>query len=262
MNIRNLREDLQNIAKAAGNLLLEERRLGPIKVTAWKDFVTSADLASDRLITMHLQKLHPDIPILSEESGGVRQHQGRQFIVDPVDGTNNFARRFGRWSVSIGAINDNQTEVAVVRDPERECTFYAVREEAGAWCQHDNGDVERLHVGNEVSPSLLQSHIWTDWTKGDKARTLETLGRLVEHCTYPRIAMCATQSLIMVATGQLEGYVHPAPAPEDIAAAALLVEKAGGSVTTLSGEPWSPFSPSIVATVNQQLHGEVLRLLA
>jgi len=74
---------------------------------------------------------------------------------------------------------------------------------------------------------------------------------------YPQIRLCSTASLMAVATGKICAYVHPHPAPEDFAAGALIVEKAGGKVTDLQGKPWDIFSKSIVAS-NGILHEEIL----
>jgi fructose-1,6-bisphosphatase/inositol monophosphatase family enzyme len=104
--------------------------------------------------------------------------------------------------------------------------------------------------------------VWTDWVKGDNTPVYTLLQKLKSATTYPRIAMCATQTLMMVAGGLLDGYVHAGPGPEDIAAAAYIVEQAGGTVTTIDGAPWSPFgSSSIVATGGGDFHAKLLKLI-
>lgn len=252
-------EQISRIATNAGEMLLDVRKKRNITVRDWREFVTSADVEADELISRRLRELYPNVPILSEESGGERCAEGPLFIVDPIDGTNNYAQEYGPWGVSIAYICDGATHLGVIRTPELKQTYYAHHTLKGAWCNRD-GVVSPIRAMPRKA-NLRESHVWTDWVKGDNSQTLKILDQLKAATTYPRIAMCATQTLMLVASGRLDGYVHPRPQPEDIAAAAYIVEKAGGRVTTLTGAPWSPFSESIIATGGGDFHEALLAIV-
>ena len=120
----------------------------------------------------------------------------------------------------------------------------------------------RLDVGTGVSAhqELKTSQVWTDWTKGDNRRVIAIMDKLKDRTRYPQLRLCCTASMLWVATGKIEGYVHDAPESFDFAAASLIVERQGGMVTDIEGRPWTPFSKSIVAT-NGLIHNDLLSIL-
>lgn len=259
MNPSDICTELAHIAQEAGELALHLKQTGTT-VLDWREFVTEADKQVDGHICSRLQVRFPGIAIYSEESGD-QQHvtHGLMFVVDPIDGTDNYANGFGPWGISIAAVHDGRTIAGVVHDAVLQYTYFAHRDRVGAYLQSAQGELPL--IVSKVS-NLSQAHAWTDWVKGDYIQTLDILARLRPRSVYPRIAMCATQTLMMVASGKLDAYIHPGPGPEDVAAAAYILEKAGGIVTTLTGEPWSPFGGSVVAANNVELHLQLLALLS
>jgi myo-inositol-1(or 4)-monophosphatase len=260
MTPANICDTLLTISKEAGRLALAIKGEGAISVLDWREFVTEADKRVDALISSLLTSHFPQIPIYSEEAENQQPiTSGWVFVVDPIDGTNNYARDFGPWSISIAAVFDGLTRVGVVHDPVRNRTYYAHADMPGSFCDMA-GEPVVLTVSNTTD--LRTAHVWTDWVKGDNTEPLAVLALLKEHTTYPRIAMCSTQTLMRIAQGQLDGYIHTKPGPEDIAAAAYILAQAGGIVTTLTGELWSPFGGGIIAASNRKLHNQLLDLLS
>jgi fructose-1,6-bisphosphatase/inositol monophosphatase family enzyme len=91
-NLHDICKRLIEITHEAGRLLLDKRGQNQIHVSDWREFVTSADLDADKLIKGRLKEHYPDVPIFSEESGGERISKGWIFVVDAIDGTNNYAK--------------------------------------------------------------------------------------------------------------------------------------------------------------------------
>jgi len=223
--------------------------------TSRKDFVTNADLKSHRWFLRELKKLTPKIQIFSEEDGKeILATKKSCWIIDPLDGTINYFHQLESWGVSVALVSEGQTQLGVV-------FFPALGELIGATYG------ENLYAGSSAKnlcvrddADLSQAQIWTDHIKGPADPVIDIFGKLTRHTLCPQVRLCATYSLLNVAFGNIAGYVHPAPKPEDIAAACLIVENAGGKVTDIQGNPWTPFSKSIVAT-NGLLHDQLLSVL-
>lgn len=237
------------IISAAGKRLSERR--GSVKrvSTNRKDFVTNADEFSHDFIVRGLKNLTPDVEVYSEEDGFEMVETDKlMWVVDPLDGTINYYHGLAEWGVSIALIQDQQTELAAVVLPAQRGVYVLTRKSE-----------QYLHRVRE-DKDLSQAQIWTDHIKGSADLVVNIFAKLARYTLCPQVRLCCTASMIAVATGKISGYVHPAPKPEDFAAAALIVEKCGGRVTDIQGNPWTPFSKSIVAT-NGLLHDPLLEVL-
>jgi myo-inositol-1(or 4)-monophosphatase len=217
-----------------------------------EDLVTNGDLQSNQLIIKRLKSLTPDVNIFSEEDEKEMTETNKPcWIVDPIDGTYNYFHQLQEWGVSIALAINGRTKIAGVYLPA--IGRLKVLIESGV--QFFDASL-RVREDTDIS----HAQIWTDHIKGPAEPVIDIFTKLTKHTTCPQIRLCATYSLLNVAYGNITGYVHPAPKPEDIAAAALIVEKAGGKVTDIQGNPWTPFSKSIVAT-NGLLHDQLLSVL-
>lgn len=222
-----------------------------------KDFLTDADIASEEVIIEHLQKHYPQIGVFSEEQGGKHDTDKPLWIIDPIDGSANYFFGDDRyWNISIALVEKRKTVFGLVYSPARRTYWKTFHQFAIS--SHTGGIWKGISVSHRSN--LAECQVWTDWIKGDDKKVLRILGALKKHTLYPQIRLCATACLIDVAAGRIDGYVHPQPEPFDIAAGCLIVEKAGGTVTDLQGNPWSPFSKSIVAT-NGKIHNQVLEIV-
>ena len=253
VNIQKLLPKVRMLVETAGRVLLEQQsRVRKLKTD--KDFLTTADLISDKYIARKLQELNLDIPIYSEEKEiDMRNIEGLVWVVDPLDGTVNYFHRDNFWGVSIALVENQQTQIGVVYLP-------ALDQLTGVTI---NGDAILKGITFSVNSEtdLAKAQIWTDWTKKGPDVTLSTLEKLAQISLYPQIRLCCTGSLMAVASGKISGYIHPGPKPEDIAAGCLIVEKAGGKVTDFQGKTWTPFSKSIIASNGSIIHNQLLEAI-
>jgi myo-inositol-1(or 4)-monophosphatase len=221
------------IAREAGELARRRRSEG-VSIAATKsavaDIVTEADREVEQLIRGRLARARPDDGFLGEESGAERGTSGITWVVDPIDGTVNYAYGIPSYAVSIAAVSgepDPATWDAVagaVFNPASGELFRAARGQ-GAWL----GD-ERLAVNAEptAAGALLATGFGYDPTThaGDLAR----VARVMPLARDLRRIGAASLDFAFVAAGRLDGYFEPGLQPWDHAAGALLVEEAGGRV--------------------------------
>jgi len=218
-----------------------------------KDFLTDLDLKSHLILSKGLRKIASEIPVYSEEGEGrIEKTKGKSWIIDPLDGTVNFFHQDVFWGLSVALVEDQRTQLGVIYLPALKQLAGVTRE--GKVFTKGNIVLE-VRKGKDIS----KAQIWLDWGKESEA-VLSILPKIKRISLYPQIRLCCTASLLAVAGGKISAYIHPHPAPEDIAAGCLIVEKAGGRVTDLDGNPWTPFSDSIVAS-NGLLHNQILEAL-
>ncbi len=226
-----------------------------LQLQSFKDFLTAQDLKSEELIARVLANFDPTIPMFSEERGGTREE--RMWVVDPIDGTvNYFHQGVDDWGISIALVEGGKTQCGAIYFPGSEEVCLSRQGAAAERCK--GIAFSPLWVSREKR--LAQAQVWTDWAKGQPERTLSIFERLSCHTLYPQIRLCFTAAMMHVARGRIDGYVHCGPEPFDQAAAGLIVQNAGGTVTDMEGKPWHPFSKSIVAT-NGLIHEELLEVI-
>ncbi len=215
------------------------------------DLVTTADRAAETYILQQVRSGYPEHGILAEEAGHLGSSDSRaQWIVDPLDGTTNFAHGFPYWSVSIAWAEDGQVQVGAVADASGRC-YWAVRGE-GAWC-----DEVPLQVS--VTPSLEQSLLVTGFSytiQEDSDTNMAAFERLTLQTQGVRRTGSAALDLCMVASGALDAYWERYMNPWDLAAGTLIVEEAGGRVSDADGAAYTLQSTSVLAS-NGLLHQAV-----
>jgi myo-inositol-1(or 4)-monophosphatase len=225
-------------AEAAGALVVEafgrptaERRKGP------HDVVTAVDLASERLIMDRLAAAFPADRRLGEETGLSKRPRGgdsgRTWIVDPLDGTINFAAGLPIWCVSIGLAIDSRVELGVIRDAIGDATFAAIRGR-GAWRISDGAPmaVRRLRRSADAVVAADPGDE-PDATADDRIRGIRARVRSV------RVPGSIAWSLTALAIGRLDGVLQVRGLQAvDVAAAGLLALEAGARVTAADGGPW------------------------
>jgi myo-inositol-1(or 4)-monophosphatase len=248
-------------ARSAGQLLWDyyHRHHTLIRKSSDIDLVTEADLAAERLIVDAIRTRFPGHAILSEEGlGDSRQAVGEAsslWLVDPLDGTVNYAHGFPVWGVSLALAERDRVVLAVTYDPLRDEIFWAERGR-GAWC---DGEPARV---SEVS-GLRDALVATGFAY--KRATLADNNLAQFSAVMPRVqgvrrAGAAVIDLAHLAAGRLDAYWEMHLQPWDWAAGWLLVEEAGGVVTSMSGEPWALGMHNLAAS-NGLLHDELLPLL-
>jgi myo-inositol-1(or 4)-monophosphatase len=255
---RTLRDLAVRLACEAGALQRARYgRVGEIRTkSADVDLVTEVDEACEALVAEGLAAERPDDALLGEEGGG-RGPQGARvrWVVDPLDGTTNYAHGYPRFCVSIGIEREGEPLVGVVYDPLMDELFEAVRGE-GARC---NG--RRLRVSAE--PALERALVATGFAydrRKSEADNLDHFAAFLKGARAVRRDGSAALDLCYVAAGRLDGYWEMKLQPWDVAAGGLLVEEAGGRVSDLSdGAGWRE-GGEVVAS-NGRIHQAMRALL-
>ena len=192
--------------------------------------LTAADMAAHHCIVEGLNRLTPDLPVLSEESADIpfttRQTWQRYWLVDPLDGTREFVKRNGEFTVNIALIEGNRSVLGVVYAPVLDVTYAAAVGE-GAWKQQGEGTKKPIHARNFPNGKPVvagsRSH------RGDSLN--DFLARLGEH---ELLAMGSSLKMCLVAEGAADVYPRFGLTSEwDTAAAQAIVEAAGGHLVTL-----------------------------
>lgn len=194
------------------------------------DLVTDADLESERIIRQILTDSFPDDPILGEEGSEVELTSGRRWIVDPIDGTTNFAHGFPPYCISIALYDGTEPLLGVVLEVSRGELFTAVRGEGTRL----NGNLVTVSATSDLSRSLIGTGFPVQ--EGiDYSSMLRLAHRILSETEGLRRPGSAAYDLCCVAAGRLDAFCEMNLKPWDVAAGALLVMEAGGTVTDFGG---------------------------
>ncbi len=221
------------------------------------NLVTEADLASEQAITALLRHKTPDIAIMAEEQTASHDldRDSAMWVVDPLDGTTNFAHGFPFFSVSISLLQAGKPLVGVVYAPMLGELFSA-RSGAGAW-------LNDAPIQTTKTDQLIEALVATGFPYERKTclpAIMRHLQEVLGHVQDVRRGGSAAIDLAYVACGRLDAYYEVQLNPWDTAAGWLLVSEAGGKVTGMDGAAYSPFIPHIFAS-NGRVHEALLALL-
>ncbi len=249
------------VAQQAGERIMEYYRAEVavhIKDGDARNLVTDADLAADEMIGRALHAAFPEHAILSEEGyrpGDLLDESVPTWVVDPIDGTSNFAHRLPLFAVSIGLRQAGRWEVGVVHAPALGWTF------AGAAGRGATLNGVPLLVSQRRS--LESSIVACDWSRRPALRALSlgAFASLGERAHTMRSMGSAALGLAAVAAGWVDAYFNFSLSPWDVAAGELLVDEAGGRTTMLNGAPPAPIDGSRLAT-NSLLHETMVSAMA
>jgi myo-inositol-1(or 4)-monophosphatase len=253
-----------DVARRAGALLTDSyERLERIDYKSKRDVVTNADYASERMVIDAIKDRFPGDAILAEESGehaGVLRddgsHNGRTWVIDPLDGTVNYANGIPYYCVSIGLVVDDRPAVGVVFDPARDDLYDAVADGPARL------DGEPVHAS---SKEALSDYVVSLAVIGRGGLARER--RIAPSIRIHRRMGSAALALVYVANGRFDAFVQNGGlSPWDVAAAGLIAERSGAVVTSLTGGAWwdpkaRPARMSVVAAPAAQ-HANLLGMLA
>ena len=267
--MRDLIGYVSDIAREAGALLLEKEGARDLIIEekgSTYDFVTEADTASQALIKRRVAELFPGDRVIGEEDGlpdeqiirTVREARGssRLWLVDPLDGTLNYIKGIGGYTVSIAVFRDGEAVAGAVYVPGRDEMFLAERG-GGSFCngrrlrvaEHGRLQDSLALTGNPVSDFRWRVHacLW------NRAVTMQALNM--------RMVGSSARSQCLVAAGRADYYYELGPHPWDMAAGTLMVSEAGGAVSRLDGKPYDLGLGGIVVS-SAAIHDEVIRIIA
>lgn len=221
-----------------------------------KDLVTEVDKESERLIVEHLLSRFPGHDIVAEE--GIYPQSGSSFrwVIDPVDGTTNYAHGYPWFCASIGLELEGELVAGVIYNPVYDELFTATKG-GGA---HLNGVRLSASVRAPLKNTLLGTGFPYDCAT-DPANNFANFIAFQKGARGIRRAGAAALDLAYVAAGRLDGFWELKLKPWDVAAGVLLVREAGGVVTTFDGSPYDIFNNRIVAS-NGLIHDEMVAMLA
>ena len=220
------------------------------------NLVSDADVQAERTIVEVIREAYSDDAVLGEELHEADAGAARLWVVDPLDGTNNFAHRIPHFAVSIAYYEQGQPLAGVVYNPVRDDWYEATRG-GGARCNGIN-----VRVGNESRLDEVLVGVGFYYDRGAMMEaTLAAIGELFRAQIHGiRRFGTASLDLCQVATGMFGAFFEYELSPWDFAAGRLFVEEAGGRVTTCAGDPL-PLEKSSVLASNGRLHDAMLAIV-
>ena len=246
-------------ARRAGAILREQTKsgFGIERKTSIVNLVTDADRAAEQAIVDHLLATFPTHGVLAEERGQqVRGESDCQWIIDPLDGTTNFAHGFPFYSISIALEQRGTCLLGVVLDPIRDELFTAT---AGQGAQF-NGRMIRVSSVAALDDALLATGFAYD-IREVADNNLDHFSRFALRAQGIRRTGSAALDLCYVAAGRLDGYWEVKLSPWDSAAGSVILTEAGGRITHFDGSSYSIYGKDLVAS-NGPLHQPMLDVLA
>lgn len=256
MDIKNFLGAARETAQQAGALLKEHSASIPkIRYKGAVDLVTDIDNRAQELILDRLGALFPDHDFLAEENQSRKRGSEYLWIIDPIDGTTNFAHNYPVFCVSIALVYRENTILGVVFDPMREELFSA-EQGCGSFL---NGRKIEVSATRELDKSLLATGFPYDLRESP----VNNIGHFVNFVTRAqgiRRGGSAALDLCYVASGRFDGFWELKLQPWDVAAGGLIVVEAGGRISNFSGGEFSLFEKETLAT-NGDIHEQMIQVL-
>ena len=245
-------------ARDAGAILVD--RLGRALQVSNKgdiDLVTEADLASEKLIIERIKSHYPRHAILAEESGAIEFVFGTtdwKWIIDPLDGTTNYAHGYPCFCVSIGLEHAGSIEIAVIYDPMRDEMFAAERGQGA----NLNGRRMRVSDVEDLNSAMLCTGF--PYNVRERPNFARDFANFTMEAQAVRRDGSAAIDLAYIACGRFDGFWEDGLNAWDVAAGVLLIEEAGGLVTDFAGEKLNIYTPKVLAS-NGLVHNAMRRVL-
>jgi myo-inositol-1(or 4)-monophosphatase len=248
-------------ARDAGAILAD--RLGHALQVSNKgdiDLVTEADLASEKLIIERIKSHYPRHAILAEESGatdGIDLVSGKtdwKWIIDPLDGTTNFAHGYPCFCVSIAVERAGAIEIAVVYDPTRDETFAAERGQGATL----NERPMRVSTVADLNAAMLCTGF--PYNVRERPDFTRDFANFTMTAQAVRRDGSAALDLAYIAYGRYDGFWEEGLKPWDTAAGILLIQEAGGRVSDFNGAPLDIYTSKVLAS-NGLIHEDMIRVL-
>jgi myo-inositol-1(or 4)-monophosphatase len=248
-------------ARDAGRILAD--RMGRALQVSNKgdiDLVTEADLASEKLIIERIKTHYPRHSILAEESGatdGIKMVAGQtdwRWIVDPLDGTTNYAHGYPCFCVSIGLERAGSIEIGVIYDPSRDEVFAAERGQGATL----NDRRIRVSAVDDLNAAMLCTGF--PYNVRERPNFARDFANFTMEAQAVRRDGSAALDLAYLACGRFDGFWEDGLNAWDIAAGVLLVEEAGGRITDFVGAPLNIYTPKVLAS-NGLIHHKMMQVL-
>ncbi len=243
-------------ALRAGVILLKGlKRQRRINFKGRVDLVTEYDLKSEQFITSQIARTFPHHSILAEEGGETQNKSSYIWIIDPLDGTTNYAHGYPAFCVSIGLEIDGEPTLGAVYDPVHNELFYAA-DGQGAYVNR-----KRIHVSaeNTLLGALLATGFPYDIAESD-IDNLDNFARMYKVAQGIRRGGSAALDLCYLACGRFDGFWELKLHPWDTAAAVVIVSEAGGKISDFKGRKYSIYGSELLAS-NGKIHRQMQKIL-
>jgi len=249
--------DLIRISKEAGEIIREgfNKNVKIAYKSNEKDLVTEVDKLSEKHITDFIKAKYPSHGILAEESGNIKEGEEYLWVIDPLDGTVNFAHGLPVFSISIGLRKNKQTIAGIVYDIMQNI-IYSAEKGKGAFA-----DSKKIHVTE--NKNLGHALLLTGFPYSSASNPDNALGKFTSLTMAARGIRrlgSAAIDLCYVAKGVFDGFWEVFLNPWDMCAGKLIVEEAGGFVTDFEGNEMDIYSKKILAT-NGKIHQSMIEIL-
>ena len=231
-----------------------QKRIG-IRYKGEINIVTDVDIACQQKIIELIEKKYPDDCIIAEEKANIFDEKRNKWIVDPLDGTTNYAHGYPFFCTSIAYEVKGEVVVGVVYNPIFNELFFAQKGE-GAYF---NGEKIRVSSIHDMKQALLSTGFPYDLPTSTK-NNISHFVNFLYHAQAVRRDGSAAMNLSYIACGRFDGHWEMKLNPWDVAAGALIVKEAGGSITNFQGENFSIYGDELVAS-NGLLHDRLLEVL-
>ncbi len=247
---------LKQTAKEAGKILMGFFRGNfEIENKEGSELLTTADKKSEELIISELRKKYPEIGIIAEETKPDNWQEKEAFIIDPLDGTNNFSSGIPIFSISLAYQSDGDLKIGVVYDPLHKELFYAEKGKKAFL----NDYIISVSKRNKLSDSILATGFPYIKKSGKDSNIPEFSALLMKSRGVRRFGSAALD-LCYVACGRLDGYWEKSLKIWDVSAGGLIVSEAGGKITNFFDGNWNHLSDNVIAS-NGIIHSEIQEVI-
>jgi len=247
---------LHELCVGAGGILMKYfGKRHQIKEKPGAGIVTEADEAAETYLVKQILRKFPESSIITEETGNYAGKSEWLWVIDPLDGTSNYAHGFPWFCVSIGVYREGKAVAGAIYHPIMKEFFFA---------EHKKGSFlngKKIHVSNasRMREALLGTGFYYS-KKAQLAWEMKIFHRINEYAQAVRRPGSAALDLACVAAGRFDGFWERGLSSWDIAAGCLLVEEAGGKITDYQGKKADIFSGEIVAS-NNKIHSQLVKLI-
>jgi myo-inositol-1(or 4)-monophosphatase len=219
------------------------------------NIVTNVDKAAEEIIKGFISKEYPDHAIIAEESGSSNKGSDYTWIIDPIDGTTNFAHNLPIFAVSIGIQKKDELVIGVIYDVMSD-VIYSAEKGSGAYANDNRISVSK---NNNLKKSLLVTGFSYD-RQDEYRQAIKIFGSFLTKSRAVRRLGSAALDFCYVASGVFDGFWEANLSPWDVAAGIILVKEAGGRVTDFKNDNITPFSSQFLAT-NGIVHDAMIGIM-
>ena len=257
LNIQEILEFAKQIAIQGGKIAMEYYG-SALKIThkdVINNLVTEADLTVENYLIDQISNKFPTHQIIAEESGISNKKNEYTWLIDPIDGTTNFAHNYPFFAISIGLYKENTGILGVIFAPKLNELFYGTPE-----ASYLNNQQIKVSKCSSLELSLLGTGFPPNRSSEDYSKSIQLFTRTQRNIHGVRRSGSACLDLCYTACGRLDGFFEIGLKPWDTGAGTIILQGAGGRVTDFDNQKFSPYGNTIIAT-NSQIHEELFKFL-